>query len=266
MNLPVFIIDIVMRNLGQTLRKKRGMVFLWLSILGPLMISPVFAASAGSSSRMSDSARRRIGAGEQVLPEETGGEIQSFAGDDQSFIGDAARSSAGGGDRSSEALDLLRERLSERTRPQPSQSVLPGPSMLKAAFSLALVLAGIFGMSYLVKKYYLKGNLLGGKYIHLLETCSLGPKNSLVLVQVENQTLLLGVGGQQIVVLTQLNSLGKSKTEETGGVKTRPKAAESFAEQLSINALKMQHLPQESGSASSIAGILESRLKGLKKV
>jgi|GEM_PF-4928705 len=170
----------------------------------------------------------------------------------------------------SDNFDLLKERLSERLQPKqpPSSSAIVNlaPPLLKATLSLALVLAVIFGLSYLVKKYYLRGNLPGGKYIQLLDTCSLGLKNSLILVRVETQTLLLGLSGQQIVLLTQLNSVvGKSKSSEEAA-KGRPKASESFAEQLSMNTLKLQPSLQVSESATNIADILESRLKGLKKV
>ncbi|MEW5800595.1 MAG: flagellar biosynthetic protein FliO [bacterium] len=214
-------------------------------------------AGVGSDKAASSPAARRL-----FNDEETGGEETGEEGTKES--------------QPSVTMDLLKERFSERSASldAPSQ---PAPffgfSVLKAALSLSLVLAIIWAMSYLVKKYYLRGNLPGGKFIRLLDTCSLGTRGSLALVRVENQTLLLGITGQEITLLSQVNPAEKKGAEEAGSRPKEPEdystvahRAEQLSQQLSRNTLKYHPLKPEPGSTDSIAGILESRFKGLKKI
>ena len=117
-------------------------------------------------------------------------------------------------------IDLLKEKLNQKVSTAASQPASIGgcqphfgSSMLKAAFSLVLVLALIWVMGYLLKKYYLKGNLLGEKLIRTLDTCSLGSRGSLALVRVENQTMLLGITSQEITLLARVDLPDKTNPE-----------------------------------------------------
>ena len=162
----------------------------------------------------------------------------------------------------SKNMDLLQEKLIKKSPSPPYHSGNFTSYMLKASFSLAVVLVIILAVSYLLKKYYLKGNLFGGKFIHLLDTCRLGSKKSLVLTRVENQTLLLGITGQQITLLSQMPFSEKSTPQK---IKDAASNKKNFAKQLSENSTKLQQ-NQSKNSTADIAGILEDRFKELKKI
>lgn len=158
--------------------------------------------------------------------------------------------------------DLLQEKLMEKPQSAPYSSRNFTSYMLKASFSLAVVLIIILTISYLLKKYYLKGNLFGGKLIHLLDTCRLGSKKSLILTRIENQTLLLGITGQQITLLSEILPSEKSPLQK---ITSAASNADNFIEQLSKNSAKLQQ-NQSKNSTTNIANILEDRFKGLKKI
>jgi len=162
----------------------------------------------------------------------------------------------------SQRIDLLQEKLMKKPQSMPYSSGNFTSYMLKASFSLVVVLVIILTISYLLKKYYLKGNLFGGKFIHLLDTCRLGPKKSLVLTRIENQTLLLGITNQQITLLSQISPAEKSSIQKIKNVASN---TDNFAEQLSENSTKLQQ-HQTKNSTATIANILKDRFKGLKKI
>ena len=162
----------------------------------------------------------------------------------------------------SENSNLLREKLMKKTHSAPYQSGNFTSYMLKASFSLAVVLVIILTVSYLLKKYYLKGSLFGGKFIHLLDTCRLDPKKSLVLTRIENQTLLLGITSQQITLLSQITPSEKSPLQK---ITSAPSNTDNFIEQLSKNSAKLQQ-NQSKNSTTTIANILKDRFKGLQKI
>jgi len=162
----------------------------------------------------------------------------------------------------SENSNLLHEKLMKKTHSAPYKSGNFTSYMLKASFSLVVVLVIILTISYLLKKYYLKGNLFGGKLIHLLDTCRLDTKKSLVLTRVENQTLLLGITSQQITLLSEIPSSKKSPLQK---ITSAASNTDNFIEQLSKNSAKLQQ-NQSKNSTTNIANILEDRFKGLKKI
>lgn len=78
----------------------------------------------------------------------------------------------------------------------------------------ALVLALIFLIFFVFKKYVLKNTLFGGneKFVRVLGSGFLGPKKSIVMVEVAGEVLVLGISNDNISLLTQIQD--KDKIEE----------------------------------------------------
>ncbi len=78
----------------------------------------------------------------------------------------------------------------------------------------ALVLALMFLIFYLFKKYVLKNTIFGGneKFVRVLGSGFLGPKKSIVMVEVAGEVLVLGMSNDNISLLMQIQD--KEKIEE----------------------------------------------------
>lgn len=78
--------------------------------------------------------------------------------------------------------------------------------LLKTFGSLVLVLGLIFALSWFAKKYLRpeKWAAIGGSGIKVIQSFSIEPKKKLMVVEVENQRLLLGIAENSITCLTQL--------------------------------------------------------------
>jgi len=89
----------------------------------------------------------------------------------------------------------------------------------------ALVLALMFLIFYVFKKYVLKNTIFGGsdKFVRVLGSGFLGPKKSIVMVEVAGEVLVLGISNDNISLLTQIQD--KEKIEE---IKTSRKDTGSF--------------------------------------
>ncbi len=167
-----------------------------------------------------------------------------------------------------QGLDLLQEKLAKSPLPD-SASFAKSDNfisyLLKASFSLVVILTIILGASYLLKKYQVKSKLFGEKYIHLLETCHLGPKKSIAFIQVENQHLLLGITQQQITLLKEFSPSQKDTLKTT---KTVSGNSGNFSGQLAgkLNEQPLEQQDQTKKTTTTIANILEDRFKGLKKI
>jgi flagellar protein FliO/FliZ len=76
---------------------------------------------------------------------------------------------------------------------------------LKMMLSLGLVLAIVWGLYRLAKKKLpmVKGNA-NGRLIHVVENHCLGVKKHISLVKVPGSFLVIGVGGDQVTLLTQI--------------------------------------------------------------
>jgi len=85
-----------------------------------------------------------------------------------------------------------------------SSSYSPADAVLPMLFGLLATVAVIFVMAWLLKK--LQPLSFAKKRIKVLETQSLGFKSRLLLVQVDNKQLLLGVSGDNIRCLQQLDA------------------------------------------------------------
>ena len=79
-------------------------------------------------------------------------------------------------------------------------------SFVKMLASLAIVIGLMVGALLLVKRYFYKAPAVadGTAIIRVVASHYLGPKNSLVLVDVLGQIVLLGVSGQQIANLAAI--------------------------------------------------------------
>lgn len=69
--------------------------------------------------------------------------------------------------------------------------------------ALAIVIAMMIGTAYVLKKYFYRspGTIDGTRMIDVISTHYLGPKNSILLVDVLGQVILLGVSTNQISTL-----------------------------------------------------------------
>jgi flagellar protein FliO/FliZ len=79
-------------------------------------------------------------------------------------------------------------------------------SFFKMLAALAIVIAMMIGAMYVFKKYFYQSPLAAdrGSMIHIISSCHVGPKNSILLVEVLGQVLLLGVSEQQMSILTTI--------------------------------------------------------------
>jgi len=75
--------------------------------------------------------------------------------------------------------------------------------------ALAIVIAMMIGTAYVVKKYFYRSpkRIDGNPMIDILSTRYLGPKNSILLVDVLGQVILLGVSTNQISTLGTISDL-----------------------------------------------------------
>lgn len=69
--------------------------------------------------------------------------------------------------------------------------------------ALAIVIALMIGAMYLLKKYFFQPSaaISGNAMIHIISTCHLGPKNSILLIEILGQVMLLGISNQQMSIL-----------------------------------------------------------------
>jgi flagellar protein FliO/FliZ len=98
----------------------------------------------------------------------------------------------------------------------------------KVVGSLLLVLAILFLLAYGLKRWgQVMHKSTGGQRINILARQSLGPKHTLLLVEVLGQTLLLGVSPDAIGLLSTLQKAAMS-TEEDHPVAATTEAPRSF--------------------------------------
>jgi flagellar biosynthetic protein FliO len=73
-------------------------------------------------------------------------------------------------------------------------------SFFKMLAALAIVIAMMIGTAYVLKKYFYRSpeTINGNPMIDILSNHYLGPKNSILLVSVLGQVMLLGVSANQI--------------------------------------------------------------------
>ncbi len=105
--------------------------------------------------------------------------------------------------------------LFEENKERDSGGPLDPVSITVKTFTMfALVLALMFLIFYLFKKFVLKNTMFGGneKFVRVLGTGFLGPKKSIVLVEVVGEILVLGTSNDNISLLTHIQD--KEKIEQ----------------------------------------------------
>ncbi|MBU8849647.1 MAG: flagellar biosynthetic protein FliO [Desulfobacterales bacterium] len=80
------------------------------------------------------------------------------------------------------------------------------PSLLKIISALSVTLGLMIMVAYLFKKILKKGSgaINGKELIKILSTKYLGPKSSIMLINVLGNTLLIGVSSSKISLLTEI--------------------------------------------------------------
>lgn len=105
-------------------------------------------------------------------------------------------------------------------------------SFVKMLASLAMVIGLMIGALYLVKRYFHKSPAAADStsVIRVVASHHLGPKNSLVLVDVLGQLVLLGVSGQQIANLTAITDpVARELLNRLRAAEGLPGPADSFS-------------------------------------
>jgi flagellar protein FliO/FliZ len=80
-------------------------------------------------------------------------------------------------------------------------------SFFKMLAALAIVIALMIVATYIIKKYFFHSlpEMNGSTMINIVSTRHLSPKNSLMLVEVLGQVILVGVSNQQMSMLSHIN-------------------------------------------------------------
>lgn len=80
-------------------------------------------------------------------------------------------------------------------------------SFFKMLAALAIVIALMIVAMVVIKKYFFRAlpKTNGSALINILSTRHLSPKNSLLLIEVLGQVILVGVSNQQIAMLSQIS-------------------------------------------------------------
>lgn len=80
-------------------------------------------------------------------------------------------------------------------------------SFIKMLFALAVVLGLMIASAYLLKRIisHTPAGIDNGNAINILMTRYLGPKHSIMMIEVLGQMLVVGVSSGQMTLLTQIN-------------------------------------------------------------
>ncbi len=102
------------------------------------------------------------------------------------------------------------------------------PALLKMIAALALVLGIMIGLAFLVRRFFQQAGLAApdGSAINILTVKYLGPKSSIMIVDILGQAVVIGVTNQQMSYITTIDdvvSLDKLKAmNRLRGTKTMP--------------------------------------------
>ncbi len=96
-------------------------------------------------------------------------------------------------------------------------------SFFKMIAALAIVIAMMIGTAYVLKKYFYRSpeTIHGNPMIDIVSARYLGPKNSVLLVDVLGQVMLLGVSASQISALGTITDL--KALENLRNIRLHPK-------------------------------------------
>lgn len=93
-------------------------------------------------------------------------------------------------------------------------------SFLKMIFALAIVLGLLIGVMYFIKNFMQRSapSADSQAIINILSSRYLGPKSSIILVEVLDQILVVGISGQQMTPLARIDdpiSIAKIKSQRS---------------------------------------------------
>jgi len=93
-------------------------------------------------------------------------------------------------------------------------------SFLKMIFALAIVLGLLIGVMYFIKNFMQRTAPSNDKQalINILSSRYLGPKSSIILVEVMEQVIVVGISGQQMTPLAHIDdpeSISKIKSQQS---------------------------------------------------
>jgi flagellar biosynthetic protein FliO len=82
------------------------------------------------------------------------------------------------------------------------------PALLKMIAALALVLGIMIGLAFLVRRFFQQTGLAApdGSAISILTVKYLGPKSSIMIVDILGEAVVIGVSNQQMSYITTLES------------------------------------------------------------
>ncbi len=83
-------------------------------------------------------------------------------------------------------------------------SAVPGSPLLQVSGALLGIIAFILIVAWLAKRVGLAGKTAGARGLKLAASTSLGPRERVVIVEVEDARLVLGVTASQITILHTL--------------------------------------------------------------
>ena len=103
-------------------------------------------------------------------------------------------------------------------------------TMVKMISILIILVGGLLAVSWFAKKKLnVPGGISSGKKIKIIENCHLGVKKTISLVQVPGKILVLGITGENLSLLTELNEDAVLSTQTQS--ETNPSQS-SFTKQL----------------------------------
>ncbi len=93
-------------------------------------------------------------------------------------------------------------------------------SFLKMIFALAIVLGLLIGVMYFMKNFMQRqpSSASSQTMINILSSRYLGPKSSIILVEVADQIIVVGISGQQMTPLARIDdpvSVARMKAQQT---------------------------------------------------
>ena len=93
-------------------------------------------------------------------------------------------------------------------------------SFLKMIFALAIVLGLLIGVMYFVKRFMQQTGTASDNHalINVISSKYLGPKSSIILVEIMDKILVIGISHQQMTTLASIDdplALAKIKTSRT---------------------------------------------------
>ncbi len=103
---------------------------------------------------------------------------------------------------------------------QSTLAVSTGSDWTRVLLGLAAVIAAIFSLTWLVKKVN-GGKVLGGSNIQIIGGVSVGTRERIVVVQVANQWIVVGVAPGRI---TSLGNMPLPGIDETNNICSHPSA------------------------------------------